>query len=96
MDLRVGRKFKLGVKIGSGSFGDIYHGVNLTTGEEVAIKLESVRSRHPQLLRETKIYRSLHGVGKSLASIINLKYLLFFILPLFSGYSKCAMVWCGR
>jgi len=62
MELRVGRKFKLGVKIGSGSFGDIYHGVNLTTGEEVAIKLESVRSRHPQLLRETKIYRSLHGV----------------------------------
>lgn len=33
----------------------------MTTGEEVAIKLESVRSKHPQLLRETKIYRSLHG-----------------------------------
>jgi serine/threonine protein kinase len=33
----------------------------MTTGEEVAIKLESIRSKHPQLLRETKIYRSLHG-----------------------------------
>eukprot|EP00597_Dinobryon_sp_UTEXLB2267_P001252 CAMPEP_0170080388 /NCGR_PEP_ID=MMETSP0019_2-20121128/16551_1 /TAXON_ID=98059 /ORGANISM="Dinobryon sp., Strain UTEXLB2267" /LENGTH=362 /DNA_ID=CAMNT_0010294359 /DNA_START=138 /DNA_END=1226 /DNA_ORIENTATION=- len=34
----------------------------MTTGEEVAIKLEPVSSRHPQLLRETKIYRSLNGV----------------------------------
>eukprot|EP00603_Paraphysomonas_imperforata_P005885 CAMPEP_0114430020 /NCGR_PEP_ID=MMETSP0103-20121206/9810_1 /TAXON_ID=37642 ORGANISM="Paraphysomonas imperforata, Strain PA2" /NCGR_SAMPLE_ID=MMETSP0103 /ASSEMBLY_ACC=CAM_ASM_000201 /LENGTH=388 /DNA_ID=CAMNT_0001599423 /DNA_START=251 /DNA_END=1418 /DNA_ORIENTATION=+ len=33
----------------------------MTTGEEVAIKLETIRSKHPQLLRETKIYRSLHG-----------------------------------
>jgi serine/threonine protein kinase len=63
-ELRVGRKFRVGSKIGSGSFGDIYHGTNLTTGEEVAIKLEPVNSKHPQLLRETKIYRTLNGVGK--------------------------------
>mmetsp|Transcript_21463 Transcript_21463/g.36332 ORF Transcript_21463/g.36332 Transcript_21463/m.36332 type:complete len:428 (-) Transcript_21463:192-1475(-) len=62
MELRVGKKFKLGRKIGSGSFGDIYHGTNMTTGEEVAIKLETVKTKHPQLLRETKIYRSLNGV----------------------------------
>lgn len=64
MELRVGKKYRLGRKIGSGSFGDIYHGTNMTTGEEVAIKLESVKSKHPQLLRETKIYRSLNGVGE--------------------------------
>lgn len=64
MDLRVGKKFRMGTKIGSGSFGDIYHGTNITTGEEVAIKLESTASKHPQLIRETKIYRSLSGVGK--------------------------------
>ncbi|KAJ1421102.1 kinase-like domain-containing protein [Ochromonadaceae sp. CCMP2298] len=62
MELRVGKKFRLGRKIGSGSFGDIYHGTNMATGDEVAIKLESVKSKHPQLLRETKIYRSLNGV----------------------------------
>ena len=56
-------QYRLGRKIGSGSFGDIYLGTNMTTGEEVAIKLESIRSKHPQLLRETKIYRSLHGSG---------------------------------
>jgi casein kinase 1/casein kinase I family protein HRR25 len=61
MELRIGKRYRLGVKIGSGSFGDIYMGINMTTGEDVAIKLETVRTRHPQLLRETKIYRSLHG-----------------------------------
>ena len=64
MELRVGKKYRLGRKIGSGSFGDIYHGTNLSTGEEVAIKLESLKSKHPQLMRETKIYRSLNGVGE--------------------------------
>jgi len=57
----VGKKYRLGRKIGSGSFGDIYLGTNMTTGEEVAIKLESVKTKHPQLLYESKIYRILHG-----------------------------------
>lgn len=62
MEFRVGKKYSLGRKIGCGSFGDIYTGTNMTTGEEVAIKLEPNRSKHPQLIRETKIYRTLHGV----------------------------------
>lgn len=57
----MGGKYRLGKKIGSGSFGDIYLGTTVTTGEEVAIKLESVKSRHPQLLYESKIYRILSG-----------------------------------
>ena len=47
--------------LGSGSFGDIYLGTNMTTGEEVAIKLESVKTKHPQLLYESKIYCILHS-----------------------------------
>jgi len=61
MELRVGGKFRLGRKIGSGSFGDIYIGTNVTTGEEVAIKLEAIKSRHPQLLYESKLYKILAG-----------------------------------
>ncbi|SCU98873.1 LAFA_0G20604g1_1 [Lachancea sp. 'fantastica'] len=61
MDLRVGRKYRIGRKIGSGSFGDIYHGTNLISGEEVAIKLESIRSRHPQLDYESRVYKYLSG-----------------------------------
>ncbi|KAG2216926.1 hypothetical protein INT45_004122 [Circinella minor] len=61
MDLRVGNKFRIGRKIGSGSFGDIYLGTNIITNEEVAIKLESVKAKHPQLEYEAKVYRSLQG-----------------------------------
>ena len=61
MELRVGQKYRLGKKIGSGSFGDIYLGTNIEDGNEVAIKLESVKTRHPQLLYESKIYRLLSG-----------------------------------
>ncbi|WVZ08754.1 hypothetical protein V8G54_022100 [Vigna mungo] len=39
MDHVIGGKFKLGRKIGSGSFGELYIAVNIQTGEEVAIKL---------------------------------------------------------
>ncbi|RHY82893.1 hypothetical protein DYB26_003995 [Aphanomyces astaci] len=61
LDLVVGRKFRLGRKVGSGSFGDIYLGTNMTSGEEVAIKLENSRSKHPQLMYESRIYKILNG-----------------------------------
>jgi len=60
-EVRVGGKFRLGRKIGSGSFGDIYVGTNVLTGEECAVKIESVKSKHPQLLFESKLYKILEG-----------------------------------
>ena len=60
-DIRVGGKYRLGRKVGAGSFGDIYVGVNTQTSEEVAIKLESSKSKHPQLMYEAKIYKLLQG-----------------------------------
>jgi serine/threonine protein kinase len=59
--LMVAGKYRLGAKIGSGAFGDIFLGINTTTQEEVAVKLEKVRCAHPQLLYESKIYRMLQG-----------------------------------
>ncbi|XP_067005948.1 casein kinase I isoform X2 [Anabrus simplex] len=64
MELRVGNKYRLGRKIGSGSFGDIYLGTNISTGEEVAIKLECIKTRHPQLHIESKFYKMMQGGGK--------------------------------
>jgi len=61
MELRVGNKYRLGRKIGSGSFGDIYLGTNISTLEEVAMKLESKTSQHPQLHTECKFYRGMQG-----------------------------------
>jgi len=61
MELRVGGMYRLGRKIGGGSFGDIYLGTNINSGEEVAIKLETTKMRHPQLAYEYKVYRMLSG-----------------------------------
>ncbi|KAJ0775591.1 putative protein kinase CK1-CK1 family [Helianthus annuus] len=61
MDHVIGGKFKLGRKIGSGSFGELYLGVNLQSKEEVAVKLESVKTKHPQLHYEAKLYMLLQG-----------------------------------
>jgi len=65
-DFIVGAKYRIVRKIGSGSFGDIYLGINITNGEEVAVKLEQMKARHPQLLYESKVYKILQGgVGVS-------------------------------
>ncbi|KAG6532640.1 casein kinase 1-like protein 2 [Zingiber officinale] len=61
MEPRVANKFRLGRKIGSGSFGEIYLGTNIQTNEEVAIKLENVKTKHPQLIYESKLYKILQG-----------------------------------
>lgn len=42
-DFIIGLKYKLKRKIGSGSFGDIYLGINIQNGEEVAVKIESIK-----------------------------------------------------
>ena len=68
MELRVGGRYRLGRKIGSGSFGDIYLGTNITLNEEVAIKLECLKSKHPQLHIEAKFYRMMQG-GVGIPSI---------------------------
>ncbi|CAH1426821.1 unnamed protein product [Lactuca virosa] len=57
----VGEKFKVGRKIGKGAFCEVYAGVNLQSGEEVAIKLEPVTTEHPQLYHESEIYKRLQG-----------------------------------
>lgn len=60
-DLRIAGKFQLQYRIGRGAFGEIYRGVNLATGEDVAIKLEPIDAKPPQLLYESKLYKILVG-----------------------------------
>lgn len=39
-------------------------GSNIATGEEVAIKLECVKTKHPQLHIESKFYKMMQGGGE--------------------------------
>ena len=55
----VGNKNRLGRRLGSGSFGDIYLGTSLISGVEYALKLESETSSIPQLRFEQRLYKSL-------------------------------------
>ena len=57
--LMVGPNFRVGKKIGSGNFGELRVGKNLYNNEHVAIKLELMKSRTPQLSLEYRYYKSL-------------------------------------
>ncbi|KAI7862838.1 kinase-like domain-containing protein [Spinellus fusiger] len=59
----VGVHYKVGGKIGEGSFGIIYQGTNLLTNQQVAIKFEPRKSDAPQLRDEYRTYKILAGVS---------------------------------
>ncbi|XP_015367761.1 PREDICTED: casein kinase I isoform alpha-like [Diuraphis noxia] len=56
-----GGKYRVVRRLGSGSFGEIFLGLNVINGEEVAIKFESAKARHPQLQYESRLYKVLQG-----------------------------------
>ncbi|KAG5490977.1 hypothetical protein JIQ42_00863 [Leishmania sp. Namibia] len=71
-----GGRFRVGRRIGGGSFGEIFEGVDTRTGEMVAIKVERAKTAHPQLLTESQHY-SLFSQGRAAA-----------YMPTIFGYSS--------
>ncbi|KAH8827062.1 CK1/CK1/CK1-G protein kinase [Flagelloscypha sp. PMI_526] len=57
----VGVHFRVGKKIGEGSFGVIFEGTNLLNSQTVAIKFEPRKAEAPQLRDECRSYRILSG-----------------------------------
>ncbi|KAF7726872.1 casein kinase I [Apophysomyces ossiformis] len=53
----VGVHYRVGKKIGEGSFGIIYEGTNLLNNQQVAIKFEPRKSDAPQLRDEYRTYK---------------------------------------
>ena len=60
-EVRIGGKYKICKRLGRGAFGALYWGFDIKTNEEVAIKLESLKSQLSLLMYEAKIYEQLKG-----------------------------------
>jgi len=58
----IGNKYKLLQKIGNGSFGSIFEGINIRTNEKVAIKIEPIIDELKLLKHESTIYKLLVNV----------------------------------
>lgn len=55
----INKKYKITNKIGNGSFGSIYKGINIRTNEDVAIKVEVIDDEIKLLKNESIIYQYL-------------------------------------
>ena len=57
----VGLHYRIGKKVGEGSFGVLFEGVDMVNGTRVAIKFEPRRTEAPQLKDEYRAYKILAG-----------------------------------
>lgn len=61
-EIRVANQYKVGKKIGAGSFGEIYLGMDIISGKEVAVKFEPVNVRRPQVIEEARLLKEFKDV----------------------------------
>lgn len=68
----VGVHYRVGKKIGEGSFGVLFEGTNLLNNQQIAIKFEPRKSDAPQLRDEYRTYKILVGCRESPYSLESL------------------------
>lgn len=75
MDMKIAQgRFVIKSRIGGGSFGEIFAGIDVWANKDIAIKLEQVKARHPQLNYESKVYKLLHQSSLSVVGIPEVHY----------------------
>lgn len=79
------------VNVDNNAWVHIVPGTDISNGEEVAIKLECVKTKHPQLHIESKIYRMMQGGGRSLSVCFELEC---FNCGCFRSGSRLYVVYC--
>ena len=62
MEFLLGRRFKLGNKIGVGGFGEVFEATDTKTNQRVALKLENRAGGTPVLGYEFKMLQGLKGL----------------------------------
>ena len=94
----VGLHFKIGKKIGEGSFGVLFEGVNTLTDAPVAIKFEPRRTEAPQLKDEYRAYKILTGTpGIPRAYYFGQEALHnILVIDLLGPSLEDLFEWCGR
>ncbi|CDH53074.1 casein kinase i [Lichtheimia corymbifera JMRC:FSU:9682] len=65
----VGVHYRVGKKVGEGSFGVLYEGTNLLNNQSVAIKFEARKCEAPQLRDEYRTYKILSGLRKPVCRV---------------------------
>ena len=72
LDKVIAKDYKIVKKLGSGAFGEVYKALHCSNYIEVAVKLEPINCKSPQLFFEAKIINSIvsdessaeHGLPK--------------------------------
>ncbi|KAH8918357.1 kinase-like protein [Atractiella rhizophila] len=59
--MSINGRFWIGRKLGAGSFGEVFDGIDLVTGEPIAIKREPLGCSYPSLEEEAKLIKMLAG-----------------------------------
>lgn len=68
--LTIGNKFLVGLRVTTGSFGEVRLGRSIQTGEDVIIKMEPLVTQVPTLLQEYRFYNMLGFVQGKLQVIV--------------------------
>ncbi|CAH2355669.1 casein kinase I homolog 1 [[Candida] railenensis] len=94
----VGLHYKIGKKIGEGSFGVIFEGTNIINGVPVAIKFEPRKTEAPQLRDEYRTYKHLQGsIGIPNAYYFGQEGLHnILVIDLLGPSLEDLFDWCGR
>lgn len=65
----VAGRWKLGQKLGAGAFGEVYMATDVDTGQVIAVKMEKLGNKHPQLLYENRVYKWLNNSSAEVVGV---------------------------